>query len=255
MSRLKLALTRSPRLYATARRTLTIGRYLARRPHESDFAGFRHFRDREGIFLDLGANTGQSALSFRIFDRDRQILSLEPLPQHERDLKLVGRVIKGFGYVICAAGEQPGRQTLRVPVYNGLELTGEATLSEQAAGESAWATDQLGAGSAGQFQTKEVQVEVRKVDDMNLSPAIVKMDVEGFEVAALKGMDETLRGQRPVLMIECSGSHAAVREHLELLGYVALAYDVSADSFAELDSQRVLNAYFVHRESADLPLG
>jgi FkbM family methyltransferase len=254
-SRIKLALTRSPRLYAAARRWLMVGRYLMRKPHEADFAGFRHFRSRQGQFLDIGANTGQSALSFRIFDRARPILSIEPLPQHERDLRMVKRLIPRFEYVMCAAGDVPGTETLRIPSYNGIELTGEATMSADGAGGSAWAIDQLGSDAQDELEVTEIEVEVRRLDDLGLAPALIKMDVEGFELPALRGLERTLAEHRPVLMIERSDKHEEVRGYLEGLGYATFAYDASSDTFAPLGAQAALNAFFVPSDAPDLPAG
>lgn len=232
---------------------MMVGRYLTRRPHEADFAGFRHFRERPGQFLDIGANTGQSALSFRIFDRERPIISIEPLPQHERDLRMVKRLISGFEFVICAAGEEDGTETLRIPSYNGIELTGEATMAAEGAGGSAWAIDQLGSDAGDELEVTEVQVQVRRLDEMALAPALIKMDVEGFELPALRGLARTLAEHKPILMIERSDKHVAVREHLEGLGYEAFAYDPVADTFAPLQGQEVLNAFFVPADAADRP--
>jgi len=52
-------------------------------PHEPDFAFFERFSDESGLFLDVGANAGMSAVSFRIFNKCAPILSLEPNPIHE----------------------------------------------------------------------------------------------------------------------------------------------------------------------------
>ena len=251
MSRLKLLLTRSPRAYAALRRGAVVGRYVARRPHEPDFAGFKRF-DREGIFLDVGANSGQSALSFRIYNRRTPIVSIEPLPQHRRDLDLVKRLIPRFDYLTFAAGAEAGEANLRVPMYGEVALTGEATLSDEE-GESAWSLEQLGAGADEELTFSEVQVAVRPLDDLGLAPAYVKIDVEGFEKPVLTGLERTLREYLPVLLIERSSADAEVRSHLEAMGYLTLSYDAATETFARMPERHTLNAFYVHRDSADLP--
>ena len=50
-------------------------------------------------------------------------------------------------------------------------------------------------------------------------PQVIKMDVEGAECAALRGMGGVLREQRPTLIIELHDSNAAVAELLDAAGY------------------------------------
>src|SRR3954468_10990200 len=49
-------------------------------PHDKSYNALKHFiaATPEGLFLDVGANDGISALSFRKFSKDYRILSLEP---------------------------------------------------------------------------------------------------------------------------------------------------------------------------------
>jgi hypothetical protein len=49
-------------------------------PHDKSYRALRHFITLRpnGLFLDVGANDGISALSFRRFDKTYRILSLEP---------------------------------------------------------------------------------------------------------------------------------------------------------------------------------
>jgi hypothetical protein len=74
-----------------------------------------------GLFLDVGASIGQSALSFRIFNREAPVLSLEPLPSHRSDLRFVRRVIRGHRFMIAGAAEKSCRATLYVPMLGSYE--------------------------------------------------------------------------------------------------------------------------------------
>ena len=111
--RLKLALLASPRLYRASRRPFALGRYYLRRPHDPAYAAFRHLPRRDGIFLDVGANAGMSALSFRVFRPDVPIFSVEPNPFHGPDLEfLKRRVLRDFDYKLIGAGAEPHVLTL-----------------------------------------------------------------------------------------------------------------------------------------------
>ena len=238
MSRAKLLLARSPRLYGAARRVRALALFALRRPHEPDFAAFALFPEREGLFLDVGANLGNSALSFRIFNARSPILSIEPNPFHERDLRFVKRLIRNFDYELFAAGDRRGEATLHVPFYKGLALTGEASLVEPG-GRSWWAQEQ----GVDTVETRMLHVPVRPLDELGLHPDFVKIDVEGAEDVVLRGMTETLKRARPVLLLERSGAAGEVDELLRSRGYTPHVYDGKA--LQPFRGQKVTNVFYL----------
>jgi FkbM family methyltransferase len=238
MSRIKLLLARSPRLYLAARRARALGLYALRRPHEPDFAAFALFPDRDGLFLDVGANLGNSALSFRLFNKRSPILSIEPNPFHERDLRFVKRLIRNFDYSLFAAGETHGEATLHVPVYKGLALTGEASLLEPHA--RPWWAEEQGVQAV---ETRTLRVPVRPLDELELDPDFVKVDVEGAEESVLRGLARTLERARPILLLERSGNAAAVDDLLRATGYTAHVYE--GGRLQPYDGRRVTNVFYL----------
>jgi FkbM family methyltransferase len=246
-SKARSTLTRSPRLYSVARRAAILSRYARKRVHEPDFEFFRGRGDGRGLFLDIGANAGQSALSFRAVNKG-PILSIEPNPGHERDLKMVTRIIKDFEYRMCAVGAEPARATLYVPVYGRIELTGEASLLADDAARGFWVEAHT-ANDASELELREIDVEVIRIDDLGLAPAWVKIDVEGAEMEALRGMEKTLSEHRPVLMIEGSDtSYGELRPWLAERGFEAFGYDAKAGKLFEKGDVPTLNIFFVHSE-------
>jgi len=175
-----------PRLYYGSRRTLSIGRHLSRRPHEPDFAYFAKFRGSGGLFLDVGANSGNSALGYSLFDSSSRILSLEPNPFHASDLRLVRRILgPRFQFRLIGAGDRAGEFTLHVPVYGGIPLTGEASLHPQHVRQN-FLLGELGRPDD-ELDVAEVRVTVHPLDDLALAPHAIKIDVEGNELAVLRG--------------------------------------------------------------------
>jgi FkbM family methyltransferase len=59
----------------------------------------------------------------------------------------------------------------------------------------------LGSVRSGVAETGTVKVAGVALDDVDVTPTLIKMDVEGFELAALKGSAGLLRRHRPVLAI------------------------------------------------------
>ena len=251
MSRAKLLLARVPIAYACASRALGLLRYLLRRPHEADFAAFALFSDRRGIFLDIGANIGQSALSFRAVNRSTPILSIEANPLLERELRFVKRFVPRFDYRICAASDVAGRLMLHVPLYRGLPITGEASLDPARRRDLYWTREQGVADAAAQLRFRAVEVCSVRLDDLDLAPAFVKLDVEGFELHALRGLVATLTAHKPVILVERSAV-AAVGEFLGAVGYQPFVYLPDSERFEPDDGRDTLNLFFLVGDR-DLP--
>jgi len=49
---------------------------------------------------------------------------------------------------------------------------------------------------------EEREVQIRRLDDLNLRPFFIKIDVEGNELKVLRGSQETIRMHRPVILVE-----------------------------------------------------
>jgi len=229
-----------------------LGRFLCGLPHEADFRAFRHFANRAGLFLDIGANSGESVLSFRLFNSRAPILSIEPNPYHVPDLEYLKERIDGFDYLLCAAGERNDRETLFVPVYRDLPLTGEASFHREQAIGNYWMQEQVGADAGGMIRLVEVPVDVRRMDDLSLRPAFVKIDVQGSESRVVEGLRATLASSQPILLLERSGCDEVLVATLLELGYRAFVYLPLADRFVPYESQAVQNLFFFPLKDAEL---
>ena len=249
--RIRLLLFANPAAHSAARRSVQVARYILRRPHERDFAAFRGFAERDGIFLDVGANAGTSAMSFRLYDRRRPILSVEPNAMLEPDLRFVARIISRFQYMIGAAGERNGLETLFVPVYRGVAITGAASLDRAVVADHSALRRMLGGRvESAEFQIVSRPVPMYRLDDLDLHPAFVKIDVEGEELAVVRGLARTIARHRPILLIEYARHHAAIAALLEQHDYEACAYLPDADRFVPLAQRRAHNVFFLPPDAA-----
>jgi len=130
-------------------------------------------------FVDVGANLGQfSLLAAKLVGPSGRVISVEPAPANAQ---LLSRSAQANGYhhltvVPCALGAESGRATLHLA-----DACGMHSLCDDAPGRDHGA----------------VEVEVLTLDDLARrydlqSVDALKIDVEGFEMAVLRGARTTL---------------------------------------------------------------
>ena len=204
-------------------------------------------RSKSQIILDIGAHKGESVRSFRKFDAS-PIFSIEANPAHESDLMKLKKRIKDFEYKIALA-IAPGRQAkLYVPKYQGQELTVWSSVDETAARKIFKQRSCLkNLDSCLNFEVVTSPSVV--LDDLNLDPFFIKIDVEGGEAQVLEGLKQTLARSYPVLMIE-NNDQRAVAEILEPLGYQAYVYEAGRKKFISYAQQGNLNLIYISSNSA-----
>jgi FkbM family methyltransferase len=235
------------RAYVAWRRMKAVRRYRRGEVHEPDFAFFRRYADDDGLFLDVGANLGMSALSVRAVLPRVRIVSIEPNPLHRPDLRHVARRVGNMEVFQLAASERPGQLELHVPTWRGVPITGEASLSREAVLGSDQLRARLGAGmESARFAVRSFVVPVRPLDELALAPHFVKVDVQGLADAVLRGLADTLAAHRPIVMVESDGrTNGAVAAQLTELGYSAHVYDASADELVPFADQSPQNIFFL----------
>lgn len=91
----------------------------------------------------------------------------------------------------------------------------------------------------------EVEVNLRRLDELNLDPDFIKIDVEGAELGVLQGLHETIARRQPILMIERSDAVDQVVELLGDHGYRPLVYEHATDAFLPFEGQPTVNVFFM----------
>ena len=178
--------------------------------------------------VDIGANRGQFALAARHCSPDARILSFEPLAG---PAALYRAVFAGDGtrLVEAAIGPAPGEATIHLSARDD-----SSSLLPITARQNALFPGTAEAGTA--------IIQVTRLSDALpageiAAPALLKLDVQGFELQALAGCEDVL-GRFAWVYVECSfmelyaGQSLAdeviawLRERgLRLMGVYHMAYD------------------------------
>jgi FkbM family methyltransferase len=201
-------------------------------PHDKSYYALRHFiaLRPNGLFLDVGANDGISALSFRYFDKNYRILSLEPNRLLETSLKKLKARDGNFDYIMAGAGSQQSVMQFHVPVYKGVVLHTSASSSLEHT-RSALAAS-FGKSVATAASINLIEGSIIRIDDLDIEPTIIKIDAEGFNYDVLLGAAATISRSRPFLIIEIESEEAEkIKDYFNRIQYRLIGYDVMLDQF------------------------
>ncbi|OBG42621.1 methyltransferase [Mycobacterium alsense] len=168
--------------------------------------------DPDRVSLDIGADVGEFTIA--MLAASRSVIAFEPRPAQARDLAtMFGAVGAAVRVEAVALSDEPGLTTMRVVESDpGRSTIDSANTLDGALGE---------AGSA----IQSIDVPVKRLDDLQLDDVgLVKIDVEGHELAVLRGATDTLTRNRAAIVVEAEERHhpnavAAITELLTGLGY------------------------------------
>jgi FkbM family methyltransferase len=100
-------------------------------------------------------------------------------------------------------------------------------------------------GDDGSLAVRVVGLDARIAAGELPVPDVIKLDIEGGEVAALAGLAATLHEHGPVVLVELHDTHDAVRAALEAEGYAIEVLDEAQDAAS------LVNAHLLARRPAD----
>lgn len=216
-----------------------------KRPHDADFRALALFPDIDGaLYLDVGANRGQSIEAILMFTRRSCIWSFEPNPLlcerlNRRFHQQERVVVQDFGL-----GDEEGAFKLYVPYYKKWMYDGLASFKREFAAD--WLKDRVYGYQERHLSIREVDCRVRRLDDVifaggaALAPFFIKLDVQGYELKALTGGERTLRSHEPILLIESPDEETC--HFLHARGYQPYSY---TDGQLKPGALGVINTFFM----------
>ena len=175
---------------------------LTNSPHESDFKALRLFNLSENQeIVDVGSNRGEAIASILLANNlTNKIIGFEPngLVFEKLDAKFKGN--KRVKLHNLGLGEKQEERKLFVPFYRKWMFDGLSSFHYDDAAN--WLKKRLWNYKEQNLTIKEIPCHIKSMDSLNLKPAFIKIDVQGFELEVLKGAQETLEQFKPILLIE-----------------------------------------------------
>jgi len=210
-----------PGLLEAKFRLMRFYRNLLRIPFENDFNALALFPISVGaVFLDVGANRGQSTDAILMKKSGVKIHLFEPNKVLCDKLQTsfgqrANIVINNFGL-----GDQAAEETLVVPVYKQWLFDGLGSFHEAEARD--WLRGRMFFYDDRFLTLIKSRSRIERLDDLNLSPFFIKLDVQGYEYKALKGGERTIIRHEPVLLVESPDDHLVA--YLRQLGVQMYAF-------------------------------
>ncbi|XBQ16390.1 MAG: FkbM family methyltransferase [Oceanicaulis sp.] len=173
-----------------------------RAPFEPDFRLLERWSPEPGeVFVDVGANRGQSIDAIRLYHPDALIHAFEPNPRLALSLARLFEDDPALAVYRCGLGPKEETRRLFVPVYRGFVYDGLASFDAEEC--RSW----LNAKTVAAFDPAKLEVigfdaRTFPLDQLALPVGFLKLDVQGFERAVLTGARKTLETSAPLVLME-----------------------------------------------------
>ncbi|ELR73171.1 Methyltransferase FkbM [Fulvivirga imtechensis AK7] len=191
-------------------------------PHEEDFNALSLLKfKKDALFIDIGANRGEAIQSILIkYPHNCKIIGFEPNPIIFKKLNALYKNTNTVTLHNTGLGNTAHKINLFIPFYRNWMFDGLASFYHKEAAE--WLKSRLWNYEEKHLTIKEITCGIKRLDEYNLSPDFIKIDVQGYELEVLKGAQNTIAQSRPVLLLETPGR--TVTSFLGDLGYNFYAY-------------------------------
>jgi FkbM family methyltransferase len=219
---------------------------ITNKPFEVEFEALRLFGGEGQLYLDVGANRGQSITAIRMMTTAPRIISFEANPS------LAARLVRQFGNLPnvriepVGLGKREGSFDLHVPVYQGYVFDGLASVDREEA--MSWLNPKTIVGfDSSKLHCQVVQCHLTTLDRFTVAPFLIKLHIQGYELPALIGGRDTLRKHTPVLLIGTPSQE--VTDYLAEFGYRLYGYTSRGRFVAGLTGGR--SSFYMTDEKAD----
>jgi len=153
----------------------------------------QHLANRDGAMVDVGANLGilTALVANAVPGREHICIEANPHTARIAARTLFANKIEKAKLVVCAAGDKEGVVELHFTPFH----SGNAGLGKTAS-----------KAPSSIVKTPMITLDKLLASLTESKVAVIKIDVEGFEPEVIMGAMQTIRAQRPVLVLEFNQS-------------------------------------------------
>ena len=210
--------------------------------HEEDYYFLKNFYNLHGTILDIGGNYGQSIYSFMELTKCMKVISIEANPDLWEMLEFYCKFYPGRVQIIKSGVSDKNETITFYRVGNGGGIPSGSFLKEDL-------EERIG----GDAVVSEELLEVGQVDSMvnDNNIWLCKLDIEGLELKALRGMTKILK-KAPIFIIEQNWRNW--QEILDFMeGYECYYYDWNKNVFTKNNSCNSINYWLIPKKGTNIP--
>jgi len=161
--------------------------------NEGDFFVFMSLLKDEGLILDVGANLGIMTWHLLKNFNQAEVWAFEPIPENNKILRAVTEKFKSERYKIfdIALGDKPGIAKMVLPNVKRVRMQGLSHVVHESIDEF----------NEGDFYEVHIDTLDNLIDSSKKVQGI-KLDVENFEYFVLKGGEQLIDRDRPIIYTE-----------------------------------------------------
>ena len=181
-----------------------VGNFLYNFIYEKDFKFFLNSNYEFKNIIDIGGNDGISSRILRKFNKNSYILCIEPNKFYESILKKISIKDNRFKYIICGASNKKSFIKMYIPKYKKIYFRSLASINKNDFFNKNSFLPNVGL-DYNKFKDvvlENFDVEIIKIDSLNMKPDLIKIDVEGHELEVVEGCSETINKSKSLIIIE-----------------------------------------------------
>jgi FkbM family methyltransferase len=206
--------------------------------YEKEFLFFSNMIQDGGIILDIGANIGMMTAAIAQKLKASKVYAFEPIPENIKTLKRIVNHYKLDNVKVyeAALGEESGELKMIMPIINNVKMQGLSHVLEEGA-------DNTDNGNIYVVPVKKLD-EIAELHTCGKITAI-KIDVENFEYHVLKGGEQLLIKNKPVIYCELWSNERKKMtiDYLKDLGYQVKIFN--NNQFIDYVDQEAINFFFI----------
>ena len=184
---------------------------------EKEYRIIKLVKKKNPIIIDIGGNRGESIKNFLKYKNLSEIFCFEPKKSSFNYIvkKYKTKNIKIFNYAI---GNGSNKLTLYTPKIYNYEFSG---LSSTNPNDLRFRLNFFFQSINKKFRFIKEEIKIKKLDELNLKPDLIKIDTEGSELDVINSSLKTIKKHTPILIIEFNHNNFfSIQKKLLNIGYI-----------------------------------